>query len=104
MLIRFIIIFLLIVVGILWYLSYKRNNSNNRPANDNGTQHTAEFDPYEVLQIPRDATPEEIHKAWVELAAQYHPDKAAHLGPDLQLLAEKRFKEIQRAHDMLKQG
>lgn len=103
MLIRFIIVFLLIVVGILWYLSYKRNSPDNRPANDNEPYNTKEFDPYEVLQIPRDATQEEIHKAWVELAAQYHPDKAAHLGLDLQLLAEKRFKEIQRAYDILKQ-
>lgn len=101
MLIRFIIVILLIVIGILWYLSYKRNN---RQANGDEAYHNANFDPYEVLQVRRDATPGEIHKAWVELAAQYHPDKAAHLGPDLQLLAEKRFKEIQRAYDMLKQG
>lgn len=100
--VRFIIILLLIIIGVLWYLSYKRGNPKNRMPGDNGATHAEEFNPYKVLQVPRDATQEEIHKAWVELAAQYHPDKAAHLGPDLQALAEKRFKEIQRAYEILK--
>lgn len=100
MLVRFIIIILIIIIGILWYLSYKRTNLKRGA--QGGYQPAEEFNPYKVLQIPRDATQEEIHKAWVELAAQYHPDKAAHLGPDLQALAEKRFKEIQRAYDILK--
>lgn len=100
MLVRFIIIILIIIIGIFWYLSYKRTNLKGGA--QSGDQPREEFDPYKVLQIPRDATQEEVHKAWVELAAQYHPDKAAHLGPDLQALAEKRFKEIQRAYDILK--
>ena len=100
MLIRFIIIILLIVIGIMWYLSYKR--AHLKPG-DTAEQYEGEdFDPYKVLQISRDATSDDIHKAWVDLAAQYHPDKAAHLGPDLQELAEKRFKEIQHAYDILK--
>lgn len=102
MLVRFIIIILIIIIGIFWYLSYKRGNPKRCAPDEAETFRTGEFDPYEVLKVPRDATQEEIHKAWVELAAQYHPDKAAHLGPDLQALAEKRFKEIQRAYDILK--
>lgn len=102
MLVRFIIIVLIIIIGILWYLSYKRSNSKNRISNEAETSYAEEFDPHKVLKVPGNATQEEIHKAWVELAAQYHPDKAAHLGSDLQALAEKRFKEIQRAYDILK--
>lgn len=100
MLVRFIIVVLIIIIGVLWYRSYKRSARANQCG---GTgQHDSGFNPYEVLQVPRNATQEEIRKAWVELAAQYHPDKAAHLGPDLQELAEKRFKEIQRAYEALK--
>ena len=98
---RWIVIVLLIIIGIMYYRSVKRENMRNRDDTD-GVGAREEFDPYEILQIPRDATQEEIHKAWVSLAAQYHPDKAAHLGADLQKLAEKRFKEIQRAYDILK--
>lgn len=101
MLVRFIIIVLIIIIGILWYRNYKRSVriSNMRAQ---GAGYDPAFDPYDILQVPRDATQEEIRKAWIELAAQYHPDKAAHLGPDLQELAEKRFKEIQRAYEVLK--
>uniref|UniRef100_A0A182SY80 DnaJ homolog subfamily B member 9 n=1 Tax=Anopheles maculatus TaxID=74869 RepID=A0A182SY80_9DIPT len=30
---------------------------------------------YDVLQVPRNATPEEIRKSYQALALQYHPDK-----------------------------
>lgn len=101
MLVRFIIIALLVIIAIMYYRGVKRANNQEKITDQNKNE--GRFNPYEVLQIPRDATQEEIHKAWLNLAAQYHPDKAAHLGPDLQKLAEQRFKEIQRAYDILKQ-
>ena len=57
--------------------------------------------PYAVLGIAPDASPEEIKKAYKELAGKYHPDKVHHLGDDFQALAEKRFKEIQEAYHKL---
>lgn len=52
-------------------------------------------DPYDVLGIPRNATDDEIKKAYRRLAKKYHPDvnKAAD--------AEAKFKEIQNAYDMI---
>lgn len=58
--------------------------------------------PYEVLEISPGASPSEIRQAYRTLANQYHPDKAAHLGPEFQALAEEKFKEIQQAYDELK--
>lgn len=63
--------------------------------------HRADADPYEVLGIPRGASPEEIRKAYRRLAAQYHPDKVSHLGAEFREMAETRFKEIQQAYDQL---
>ena len=55
-------------------------------------------DPYTVLNVPKDASQEEIKKAYRQLANKYHPDKVLHLGDEFRELAEKRFKEIEEAY------
>ena len=57
--------------------------------------------PYDVLGLPRNATQEDIKKAYRNLVKQYHPDKVNHLGEEFRALAEKRFKEIQEAYQTL---
>ena len=52
-------------------------------------------DYYEVLGIGRDASTDEIHKAYRKLARQYHPD--VNKNGD----AHERFKEINEAHEVL---
>lgn len=52
-------------------------------------------DHYEVLGVSRDATPEEIKRAYRRLARQLHPD--VNPGPE----AAERFKDVSRAYDVL---
>ncbi len=58
--------------------------------------------PYGVLGLEPDAGPEEIREAYRRLSQQYHPDKVAHLGQELQNLANSKFIEIQKAYEKLK--
>jgi len=58
-------------------------------------------DPYEILGIHPGASKQEIQAAHRKLVQQYHPDKVAHLGQEIQDLAREKFVEIQAAYDYL---
>lgn len=53
-------------------------------------------DYYEVLGVARDASPDAVKKAYRKLARQHHPD----VNPG-DKSAEKNFKEVQQAYDVL---
>ena len=54
-------------------------------------------DYYEVLGVSKEATPEEIRKAYKKLAIKWHPDKHV----DDKKEAEEKFKEIAEAYSVL---
>lgn len=86
------------------YRQYRAQNGDGSPG-ENATVNAAEEekqkDPYEVLGIARNASQEEIKRAYKHLVSQYHPDKVHHLAGEFRELAEKRFKEIQAAYEAL---
>lgn len=57
--------------------------------------------PYQVLGISPKASKEEIHAAYRNAVKQYHPDRVAHLGKELQDFANKKFIEIKEAYNIL---
>ncbi|WP_185873913.1 DnaJ C-terminal domain-containing protein [Blattabacterium cuenoti] len=54
-------------------------------------------DYYEILGIAKNASSEEIKKAYRKLAIKYHPDK----NPDNKKIAEEKFKEAAEAYEIL---
>ncbi|PLV58331.1 molecular chaperone DnaJ [Thermotoga sp. KOL6] len=54
-------------------------------------------DYYEILGVPRNATQEEIRRAYKKLVKEWHPDRH----PENRKEAEQRFKEIQEAYEIL---
>ena len=55
--------------------------------------------PYEVLGVPRNASNDEIKKAYRTLSKKYHPD--SYIDNPLADLAEEKFKEVQAAYEQI---
>ena len=56
----------------------------------------AKRDYYEILDVARNASDDEIKKAYRKLAMKYHPDRNQD-NPS----AEEKFKEVKEAYEML---
>ena len=70
--------------------------NDHNPINWEGAVNMAKRDYYEILQVPRDATKEQIKKAYRKKALEHHPDK----NPGNKE-AEERFKEAAEAYEVL---
>ena len=57
---------------------------------------------YLILGIESSVTNEEVKRAYRKMAKKYHPDKVAHLGKELQELAEEKFKAVNNAYKDIK--
>lgn len=69
------------------------------PAIDAGVESYASSLPWHnVLGVLAEASVEDIRRAYKVLRSQYHPDKVAALGPELQEVAERKSKEISTAY------
>lgn len=56
-------------------------------------------DPYQILGVSRNASEEEIKKAYKALSRRYHPD--ANINNPNKAQAEEKFKEIQQAYQQI---
>ena len=57
------------------------------------------IDPYSILGVDRNASDDEIKKAYRKLSRKYHPD--ANINNPNKEQAEEKFKEVQQAYDQI---
>ncbi|WP_304412940.1 J domain-containing protein [Cetobacterium sp. ZOR0034] len=56
---------------------------------------------YAILGVKEGSTPEEIKKAYRELAKKHHPDRYANADAEIREMHERKFKEINEAYEKL---
>lgn len=61
-----------------------------------------EIDPFQILNIDRNSTNDEIKKQYRSLCKKYHPDKTAGLSETEKTQSEKKIKEIISAYEKVK--
>ncbi len=59
-------------------------------------------DSYKILGITKDATNEEVKRAYKKMAVKYHPDKVSYLGEDVQKAAKEKFQKVNEAYKNIK--
>jgi DnaJ-domain-containing protein 1 len=57
-----------------------------------------DWDAHAVLGVPRGASSEAVTQAYRDRLKEYHPDRVAGLGRELQELAHRKTVDIQRAY------
>ncbi|WP_242120239.1 TerB family tellurite resistance protein [Aestuariivivens sediminicola] len=56
---------------------------------------------YKILEIDKNASNDDIKKAYRKMAKKYHPDKVIHLGEEHRDGAEAKFRQVQDAYEQL---
>ncbi len=56
---------------------------------------------YATLGLTRDASDDEVERAYRRLMSQYHPDKVAGAAEEIRGIAEKRASEINTAYEAI---
>ncbi|MDA3891724.1 MAG: TerB family tellurite resistance protein [Salinivirgaceae bacterium] len=57
---------------------------------------------YNILGLDKNATNDDVKKAYRKMAVEYHPDKVAYLGDDVQKSAKEKFQKINEAYKSIK--
>jgi DnaJ like chaperone protein len=58
---------------------------------------------YKILEIQRSASDDEVKKAYRTMAKKYHPDKVITENEAIKKGAEEKFKEVQKAYEVIQQ-
>ena len=70
------------------------------------TSNVSQKDPYEILQLPKNASFDEVKKKYRELVKKYHPDILMGRGESEEIIEKstRKLQEINEAYETIKQN
>uniref|UniRef100_A0A7S2GV42 J domain-containing protein n=1 Tax=Haptolina brevifila TaxID=156173 RepID=A0A7S2GV42_9EUKA len=81
--------------------SRRERASSGHGNSDEVEEEEDEFDPYEILEVARDANAGAIKAAYRKAALKFHPDKHAEAGEEERDAAEAKFQQVSLANTVL---
>lgn len=57
---------------------------------------------FQILEVSKDASEEEVKKAYRKMAMRFHPDRLTGLGEEEKKSAEEKFRKVQEAYEKIK--
>lgn len=97
-----LILFALIIYWLVKTIKKHFQTLDNQQQSENHFEPKGTKDPYQILEVSKNASQEDIKKAYRTALAQYHPDKVNHLGEDIKRVAQQKTQDIQWAYERLK--
>ena len=86
-----------------WIVDYfwpkKKGNALDGESGRGSLEHGEKISWHETLGVSPDASLDEIRRAYKEKIAQYHPDRVATMGPELQEMATRLTQRINVAYN-----
>lgn len=83
----------------------RRRRQRSKPSKEEapitGSRQQAIREAFDTLELPPNATREQLAASFKRLRSEYHPDKTACLGKALRDLADVKAKQINAARDLL---
>ncbi len=86
------------------HFTYQRTSDNDNQGGGQTWQPYVDVtlqEAYRTLGIPETATDDEVRQAYRELALRYHPDRVESQGEAAKEEAEKKFREVTEARDII---
>ncbi len=85
-------------------ISYYLNINSTDFNSVKGTFHDNLESAYDILEVDKNASDEDLKKAYRKMAVKYHPDKVAYLGEDIKKKATEKFKKLNGAYERIKKA
>lgn len=79
----------------------KHSSQKEKTGTERKDTKSERFDPFEILGVTPNASPQQIKSSYRDQMKLYHPDRVAHLGDALRELANRRAQDIQRAFEQI---